>query len=120
MINSIKSFVKIDEKVTDHGFKGVECVFPLIYQLDQCVHRGYSLYCLVSLAMSDIQSQKNFSSYFDKTGVSEIGRKSLWMSVGGLTLGIGRMSAHFHSMGTVPSRKLLLKIAQTGGAGMVA
>ena len=62
----------------------------------------------------------NFSSQFDKTSVREIGRKSLWMSVGGLTLGIGRMSALFHSMGTVPSCRLLLKIAQTGGARMVA
>ena len=49
----------------------------------------------------------NFSRRFNKTGVREIGRKSLWMRVGGLTLVIGQMSAHFHSMGTVPSRKLL-------------
>ena len=80
-------------------------------------------YCLGStwmLGMPIIQSQMAFSRHFDKTDVREIGRKSLWMSVGGLTLGIGRMSAHFHSMGTVPSRILLLKIAQTGGARMVA
>ena len=80
-------------------------------------------YCLgstKSLAMSVIQSQMNFSRHFDKTGVREIGRKSLWMSVGGLTLGTGQMSAHFHSMGTVPSCRPLLKIAQTGGARMVA
>ena len=75
MVNSIKSFAKIDKKDTDHGFGCVECVFPLM---------------------------------------------SLWISVGGIALGIGRMSAHFHSMGTVPSRRLLLKIAQTGGARMVA
>ena len=70
--------------------------------------------------MSVIQSQINFSRHIDKTGFREIGRKSLWMSIGGLTLGIGRMSAHFHSMGTVLSCRLLLKIAQTGGARMVA
>ena len=38
-------------------------------------------YCLRStwsLAMSVIQSQMNFSRHFAKTGVREIGRKSLW------------------------------------------
>ena len=68
------------------------------------------------MVMSIIHVQMNF----DKTGVRDIGRRSFSISPGGRILGSGRTSAHFHRAGTVPSRKLLLNIAQTGGAMMVA
>ena len=42
------------------------------------------------------------------------------MRLGGCTLGRGLTFAHFHSCGTVPSLRLLLKIAHTGGARMMA
>ena len=62
----------------------------------------------------------DFSKQFDKIGVRDIGRRSLSISAGGRILGTGRTSAHFHRAGTVPSRRLLLNIAQTGGARMAA
>ena len=80
--STLSDFAEIN-KDTDHGSGGGEGELPLVYQLDQCVYSGCSLfidpYCLGStwsLAMSRIQVQMNFSRHFDKTGVREIGRKS--------------------------------------------
>ena len=42
------------------------------------------------------------------------------MSFGGCTLGRGLMSAQIHSCGTIPSLRLLLKIAHKGGASVLA
>ena len=71
--------------------------------------------------MSIIHVYRNFSKHSDKTGVRDVGRRSLSISAGGQILDIGRTSAHFHRAGTVPSgRLLLLNIAHTGVARMVA
>ena len=72
------------------------------------------------MVMSIIHVRMNFSKHFDKTGVRDIGRRSVSISAGGRILGTGRTSAHFHRAGKVPSRRLLLNIAQTRGARMVA
>ena len=72
------------------------------------------------MVMSIIHVHMNFSKHFDKTGVRDIGRRSFSIRAGGRILGTGRTSTHFHRAGTVPSRKLLLNITQTGGARMAA
>ena len=70
------------------------------------------------MVISIIHVHMNFSKHFD--GVRDIGRRSLSINTGGRILGTGRTSAHFHRAGTVLSRRLLLNIAQIGGARMVA
>ncbi len=54
------------------------------------------------------------SMTFDKTGVSEIGCRSHFMSYGGLTLGRFITLALFQSIGKKPSRSELLNIAHIG------
>ena len=56
------------------------------------------------------------SSILLRVGVNEIGRRSLVMSVGGCTFGIGTTFACFQRLGTSPSRIHALKIAHTGSA----
>jgi hypothetical protein len=51
----------------------------------------------------------------DKIGVTEIGCISL-NSVGGLTLGIGVLTAHFLAAGQIPQLSMILKICVTTGA----
>ena len=62
----------------------------------------------------------NCSKHLNNTGASGSGGRSLWMKFGCCISGKGLMSAHFHSSGIVPSLKLPLKFAHTGGASMVA
>ena len=54
------------------------------------------------------------SRCFARTGVSDIGLTSDSIADGGFTFGMGVMFAHFHILGTTPSRKEELKIAHMG------
>ena len=49
-----------------------------------------------------------------RVGVSEIGRRSLSISLGGLVVGTAGMFACFHMAGTTPSAIDELKMAQRG------
>ena len=56
------------------------------------------------------------SNTLASVGNSEIGRRSLSIDLGGLTLGIGMKSADFHACGNVRYTRDWLNIAQTGYA----
>ena len=60
------------------------------------------------------------SRHLARIGVSDIGRRSFSILDGFGTFGIGQTSADFHEVGTCCSRKLALKIAQTGSARYAA
>ena len=58
---------------------------------------------IFALVDSNNQSVTNLSQIFDRVEVSEIGRKSLEMSLGTDFLGTEIMSAFFHMEGTTDS-----------------
>ena len=66
------------------------------------------------------QSATKRSHVFDKVAVSEIGRKSLFMSLGALFLGTWITSAFFHTSGTDACWREALKIEVTGRANTCA
>ena len=62
----------------------------------------------------------NSSAILEMTGVREIGRKCLFTSVTGFSLGIGVMSACFQLGGSFCSLKEVWRISQTGLASISA
>ena len=58
----------------------------------------------------------NDSIIFDNVGVSEIGRMSVEIALGGFTFGTSTTFANFHTDGTLPSLIDALNIEQTGSA----
>ena len=53
-----------------------------------------------------IQVETDRSRHLVSMGVRDLGRRYLSIRVGGLILGIGHTSAHFHMVGMKPSRRL--------------
>ncbi len=76
--------------------------------------------CFVSTHWEIAGAIHLFTTIVSKTlatmGVSEIGRRSVSIDVGGPFFVSGTTSADFHILGTIPSLRELLKILASGGA----
>ena len=71
---------------------------------------------IVGRLMSRSQRPTMDSNTLASVGNNEIGRRSLSIDLGGLSLGIGITSADFHACGNVRYTRDWLNIAQTGSA----